>query len=66
MSESYSQLDESSFDIGENEKADHESLILKHDIYTGNHYQKQLCKRLILCALKLRIHVYYRLYSNTV
>ena len=63
MSESSSQLDESSFDIGENEKADHESLILKHDIYTGNHYQKQLCKHLILCALKLRIYVYY---SNTV
>lgn len=41
MSESCSQLDESSFNIEENEKADHESLILKHDIYTGNHYQKQ-------------------------
>ena len=63
MSESWSQLDESSFNIGENEKADHESLILKHDIYTGNHYQKQLCKQLILCAFKLRIYVYY---SNTV
>ena len=63
MSESWSQLVESSFNIGENEKADHESLILKHDIYTGNHYQKQLCKQLILCALKLRIYVYY---SNTV